>query len=701
MLRNSLQTILAVVTLSCVSIALVAAQEKKAVFDWMPALPEAQGFTQQGVERLVETLRERDTKCLLIVRNDKVVCEWYAPDFGPHKKHYSASLAKALVGGMSLLLALNDGLIGVDDPAEKYITQWQGDSTREGVTIRHLATHSSGVADAHNDSLGHFDIGGWKTRFWQREPDPFTISRDWAPMSFKPGTGYEYSNPGMALLSYCITAALQGGEHQDVRTLLRERIMRPIGVEDDDWSIGYGKTYSVDGMDMVANWGGGAFTARAVARIGRLMLRRGDWDGRRLFDAKWGRLVTSDAGTPEPYRGPGEGPTPRAGLAWWVNSDGVLKQLPKDAFMGAGAGNQILIVIPSMNMVVVRMGGQMQPDSFWGGIESCLVNPLMDAASKTSLAPYPPSPVIKDIEWAPMDSITRKAPGGDNWPITWADDGALYTAYGDGFGFEPFVEKKLSLGLVKVSGTPGAFRGENLRSSDIEQIGDGAKGKKASGLLMIDGVLYLLARNADNAQLAWSEDYGKTWQWAPWTFETSFGCPTFVQFGKNYAKARDEYVYLVSQDSDSAYETSDRMVMARVHQANIKDRKAYEFFQGLDDAGAPLWTKNLNQRGAMFEHPGRCYRSGITYNAGLKRYLWCQTLPGAAPRFSGGFGIYDAPEPWGPWTTVYFTELWDVGPGETSSFPPAWMSSDGQTCHLVFSGDDAFSVRKAVMRLNN
>ena len=99
----------------------------------------------------------------------------------------------------------------------------------------------------------------------------------------------------------------------------------------------------------------------------------------------------------------------------------------------------------------------------------------------------------------------------------------------------------------------------------------------------------------------------------------------------------------------------------------------------------------------MFTHKGRCYRSGITYNAGLRRYFWSQILPGEDARFQGGFGIYDAPEPWGPWTTVYFTERWDVGPGESSSFPTKWMSADGTTLHLVFSGDDAFSVRKATV----
>lgn len=53
--------------------------------------------------------------------------------------------------------------------------------------------------------------------------------------------------------------------------------------------------------------------------------------------------------------------------------------------------------------------------------------------------------------------------------------------------------------------------------------------------------------------------------------------------------------------------------------------------------------------------------------------------------------------PWGPWTTAFYTERWDVGPGETSSFPVKWMSPDGTDVHLVFSGDDAFSVRKATI----
>ncbi len=71
-------------------------------------------------------------------------------------------------------------------------------------------------------------------------------------------------------------------------------------------------------------------------------------------------------------------------LGWPGGSiaDGVLSKLPKDAFMGAGAGNQVLIVVPSLDLIVVRFGSQMEKDSFWGGIENCLVNPLMDAIMK-------------------------------------------------------------------------------------------------------------------------------------------------------------------------------------------------------------------------------------------------------------------------------------------------------------------------------
>ena len=125
-------------------------------------------------------------------------------------------------------------------------------------------------------------------------------------------------------------------------------------------------------------------------------------------------------------------------------------------------------------------------------------------------------------------------------------------------------------------------------------------------------------------------------------------------------------------------------------------RELHALTQG-NQLNSVVGTTEIAGRGAVFTHPGRCYRSGISYHAALGRYLWCQVIPGGDTRFEGGLGIYDAPEPWGPWTTVYFTERWDVGPGETASFPTKWTSKDGKTLYLVFSGNDCFSVRKATL----
>ena len=73
---------------------------------------------------------------------------------------------------------------------------------------------------------------------------------------------------------------------------------------------------------------------------------------------------------------------------------------------------------------------------------------------------------------------------------------------------------------------------------------------------------------------------------------------------------------------------------------------------------------------------------------------------------AGGWGIYDAPEPWGPWTAVFFTRKWDAGSTHSYRLPSKWISTDNKTMYVVFSGRthdgvqyDAFSVRKITMTL--
>ncbi len=299
------------------------------------------------------------------------------------------------------------------------------------------------------------------------------------------------------------------------------------------------------------------------------------------------------------------------------------------------------------------------------------------------------------IQWAPPETIVRLAPGSDNWPITWGDDDLLYTAYGDGWGFEPKLPRKLSLGLARIGGSPeDKLTPQNLRSATIEQVGDDRRGGKASGLLMVDGVLYMWVRNTGNARLAWSADHAKTWTWADWKLDAGFGCPTFVNYGRNYQGAADDFVYTFSPDAEDAYTPADRVVLARVPKDKIRERGAYEFFEKLDYAGVPRWTREVTRRGPVYERKGGCYRSNVTWNAPLKRYLWATTLPDKETRKPYRLTMLEAAHPWGPWSVLEEETPWDVDAGDSACVPAKWISADGRSGYLVFAGNDSFSVRR-------
>src|ERR1019366_47667 len=131
---------------------------------------------------------------------------------------------------------------------------------------------------------------------------------------------------------------------------------------------------------------------------------------------------------------------------------------------------------------------------------------------------------------------------------------------------------KLGMGFARITGTPGDSRGVNVRS-DGERTGGGAGSPKVSGILMVDGVLSLWVRNVGNAQLLWSLDRGKTWQWG-FKMDTAFGSPAFLNFGRNYAGARDGFVYTYSQDGPFAYESDSSLLLARVAKGRIRVRGA-------------------------------------------------------------------------------------------------------------------------------
>ena len=364
-------------------------------FTWQTATPESQGMVTAQLDAWRDRLAAHHTAALLVVRHDRIVYEWYAPGTTASTKLGTASAAKGLVGGMAAAVAINDGLIHLTDRAAQYVSQWRDDPLKSKITLRELGDHTSGLDDAEGRSAGadvpHEQLTGWQGDFWKRRPvphDPFTISRDLVPMLYPPGQHTSYSNPGIGMLMYAVTVALRDAQapERDVRTLLRDRILRPIGVADAEWQVGYGETYTVDGLPLVADWGGGSYTARAMAQIGRLMLREGDWDGRRILTREAVRAVSEGAGTPNtpPLQSPGDG-----AIGWWANREGRIPDLPRDAYYAAGAGNRLVIVIPSLQAIVVRNGLLLDPAMTYFEAENQYVfAPAMEALGMPVAIPY-------------------------------------------------------------------------------------------------------------------------------------------------------------------------------------------------------------------------------------------------------------------------------------------------------------------------
>jgi len=635
---------------------------------WEKATPDAMGMDA------AKLLAPRDYALQgggsgYITRGGKLILSW-----GDDRQLYDLKSSSKSIGFTAMGLAILDGKLSLDDRHPRFAIppeSNQGAPSRDQITLLHLASQTAGFEKP----------GGYGNLFFER------------------GTRWSYSDGGPNWLAECVTLAYR----QDIQELLFDRVFTTLGIQRDDlhWRKHQYRDPQIDGIERREFCSGAHSNVDAMARIGNLYLRGGEWNGKRLiprdFIGRVSKPVQQFAGLPSIDDDAYPRASSHSGLLWWNNADGTLSHVPRDAFWSWGFHDSLIVVIPSLDIVVSRAGRGWIDG--WAGDYSRLapfLNPIVAAVKNPpSAPPYPPSPVITGIEWAPASFIIRKAGGSDNWPLTWDDDGHQYTAYGDGWGFEPKVEKKLSLGLARIEGSPDHFRGINLRTPSAEKIGQGAAGLKASGILMVDGVLYMWMRNAANAVLTWSADHRETWQEADWRFKTSFGAPTFLNFAANYSGARDDYVYVYSQDNDSAYNPADRLVMARVARASIRDESAYAFFAGRDRGGSPRWSASSGDRTAVFENPGRVYCSAVTYNVGLKRYMLCQIVYGGDTRFVGGFGVYDATEPWGPWTTVYHTNYWDVGPGETCSFPTKWMRPDGKTLYMVFSGEDAFSARRA------
>ena len=192
-----------------------------------------------------------------------------------------------------------------------------------------------------------------------------------------------------------------------------------------------------------------------------------------------------------------------------------------------------------------------------------------------------------------------------------------------------------------------------------------------------------------------STDHGIAWSKAAWAFIFSDGIftPTFLQLGKDYGGSKDKFVYVFAPERKSTawdVQKPGAISLWRVPQTRVMERARYEFFAGLSSAGAPQWTASFQRKPVFADAANGIMRTSVSYNPGIQRYL---LITEHTARAKGNIGIYDAADPWGPWTRVLLEHGWgspDIEPNTFFwNFSNKWLSADGKTFVLLLQGEVA------------
>ena len=316
----------------------------------------------------------------------------------------------------------------------------------------------------------------------------------------------------------------------------------------------------------------------------------------------------------------------------------------------------------------------------------------------------PKSNFIRSFEWTgeriPYPELDIK---GDTFPMTWADNGEIYTSAGDPNWGETFS----GLDMEKFSGSPTDYKITKLHPMN-DYLGWGGDGPKPSGMICVDGILYsafqnmlrtrvppfsLVSQHGSDAQIIYSTNKGQFWVPtlanipAPMFPGHKFGGPSFVNFGQNNANARDEYVYAVSSDQ---WDNGSNLRLGRVPKDSIMRREAWEWVAAFGPSGQPGWSYDLNESVPVLSLHRWLGLPEMVYLAGIRRYLlltW-RLHSDFSPDDGTDLIIFEAPEPWGPFSLVHFEEYWEGKPYNPycPRLPLKWMESDGVSGWLQFSG---------------
>ncbi|MFH2203393.1 MAG: serine hydrolase [Elusimicrobiota bacterium] len=300
----------------------------------------SEAFTEPHPGRL------RRTRAVVVVRDGRIIAERYAPGFDQFSRVCGWSMTKSVLGALIGIL-VGEGRLALEQ--RKLAPEWSAPGDPRGeITLDDMLRMRSGLEFAEIYTNPLKDVT--QMLFAQGDAAAFAAAK---PLTAPPRTLWHYSSGTTNILSRLIRRTL-GGSHEDYLTFPRRALFDPAGM-----------TRALLEPDAAGNFVFSSFmyaSARDWARFGQLCLQDGAWEGRRILPAGWmGYCVT-----PTP-----QSPGGQYGAHWWLKLHEVMgggseaaRRIPGDAYFAIGHEGQVLTIIPSLNLVVVRLGMSIHVDAW-------------------------------------------------------------------------------------------------------------------------------------------------------------------------------------------------------------------------------------------------------------------------------------------------------------------------------------------------
>ena len=319
------------------------------------AKPEQRGLSNQSIEAATATAAASNSSAFMVWRNGALVQESYFGSTTANSLIVSKSLAKPLTA-IAIGRAIALGKIqSLDQPVADFIPAWRG-TPKDKILVRHLLDMRSGLL-AQGFSTDPANI--WSRAYLHPEHDRIIVEE--YPLTDAPGSIYEYSNATSELVALVIEAAT-GRRYAD---FIGREVLAPIG--------------AAGGQVWVNREGGLAHSgccillpARTWLQLAILLLKDGKQGSKRLLPK--GYVAEMRTATPEnPWYGMGvwvAGPyaerrgfaNPKRPAPKILHSE---PYLAADTFLFDGNANQIVYIVPSANLVVLRTGDSPPKQPEW------------------------------------------------------------------------------------------------------------------------------------------------------------------------------------------------------------------------------------------------------------------------------------------------------------------------------------------------